>query len=432
MLHAAVVVVNRRTLRRAIGSTDVFCGGVTALAVCVIGLADGGFAPKAQRESLLAFALLAAGALVARTRVPLRRRELAMLAALAAFAAWIAMSKWWSSLPAAALPESERSLVYVAAVAAVLVGVGTRAVPYVLAGAVAGVTATSAYGLGDYLFSRPPLDRFEGRLLFRPLGYANAFGIYAALGIVLSVGLALWARTRLERAIALAPLAILVPTLYLTSSRGAWVALPVGIAVTLYVGRRLRSRVAFGALVIAGVTAGLFLGSGRGQAISLLGPNRPHYWRVAWQDYEEHPRLGSGAGTYGNYWINHRPTPEFVHDAHSLYVESLAELGPIGLALVVLALGLPLACRWDRRGPAVAVAAGGYVAFLVHAGIDWDWEVPAVTVPGLLCGAVLLVATRDPRTPGSSFRLRAALFGAVLALAVLALIRLRGGVGLHS
>ena len=43
-----------------------------------------------------------------------------------------------------------------------------------------------------------------------------------------------------RRIAALAPLAVLVPTLSLTSSRGAWVALPIGAVTMLYVGRLVR------------------------------------------------------------------------------------------------------------------------------------------------------------------------------------------------
>jgi hypothetical protein len=37
-------------------------------------------------------------------------------------------------------------------------------------------------------------------------------------------------------------------------------------------------------------------------------------------------------------------------------------------------------------------------AFLVHAGLDWDWELPAVVVAGLACGAVVTFA--EPEDAG--------------------------------
>src|SRR6266508_1361348 len=95
-----------------------------------------------------------------------------------------------------------------------------------------------------------------------------------------------------------------------------------------------------------------------------------------------------------------------VLDAHSLYLESLAELGPAGLALVLLAFGLPLALR--RRDALSAAVLPAYLAYLVHAGLDWDWEMPAVTLFGLACGVALVA--------GSGRRIRVA---GVARLAVL-------------
>jgi len=84
-----------------------------------------------------------------------------------------------------------------------------------------------------------------------------------------------------------------------------------------------------------------------------------------------------------------------VKDAHGLYIETLAELGPVGLALLLVALLAPLvAALRARRQPLVPFAAGAYLAFLLHAGVDWDWEVAGITLTGLFCGAALLVAAR--------------------------------------
>src|SRR5207244_7931370 len=85
-----------------------------------------------------------------------------------------------------------------------------------------------------------------------------------------------------------------------------------------------------------------------------------------------------------------------VLDAHSLYIEVLGELGVIGLLLVLGIFATPLlALRRVTRTPLTAAAAGAYAAYVLHAGLDWDWEVPAVTPAGLACGCVLLVAARD-------------------------------------
>lgn len=392
--------------------------GVTA-----VGLDEGGILPRTWRLALLAVLALTAAALIGRERIAVGRRDWIVILALAGFVVWNAASKYWSELPADALPEAERNLLYLAGIAAVVFGVDRGSLPALLGGTLAGVTAASAYGLGDYIFSRPPLNPFQGSLLFEPIGYANAVGIFAALGTVLAVGLALWAPTRRLRIAALAPLVVLVPTLYLTSSRGAWVALPIGIVTVLHVGGHVRSRVALGSLLAAGIAAGVLLGSGRDQALSLLGENRPRYWSVAWKDVEENPLLGSGAGTFGNFWLHHPTSGGYAHDAHNLYLETLAELGPLGLVLIGVSLGVPLLGLWRRQDAVTAAAAGAYVTFVLHAAVDWDWEFPAVALTGVLCGAAVLVGTRR-RSVALRFGLRTGLGGLVCLLAAFVLYRL--------
>jgi O-antigen ligase len=125
--------------------------------------------------------------------------------------------------------------------------------------------------------------------------------------------------------------------------------------------------------------------------LSSRAGNRSWYWHVAWQEVSASPVAGRGAGTFELAWLEEQPIPESILDAHSLYLETLAELGLVGLGLLALALAPPLvAALRGASGGASAAAAGGYVAFLFHAGVDWDWEMPAVTVAGLLCGAAAL------------------------------------------
>jgi hypothetical protein len=134
--------------------------------------------------------------------------------------------------------------------------------------------------------------------------------------------------------------------------------------------------------------------------LKLTGNGRAELWRVAWGEYVDHPVLGSGAGTYNRYWFRDRRAGFNALDAHGLYVESLAELGPIGLGLLIAALALPLlAAARIRNDPRLAVVLGAYVAFLVHTGVDWDRELPGVSLAGLLCGTVLLVAARRTEIP---------------------------------
>ncbi|HVD12261.1 MAG TPA: O-antigen ligase family protein [Gaiellaceae bacterium] len=160
---------------------------------------------------------------------------------------------------------------------------------------------------------------------------------------------------------------------------------------------------------------------------SLSGSNRSDYWRVAWREAEDHPWLGGGAGSYQRFWLRHRSADLPVRDAHSLYLETLAELGPLGLALLLCALAAPLAAVGAaRRSPLAAAALGAYVAFLVHAGIDWDWEMPAVTLAALVCGIALLLAARGAETRPLGRTPRAVGVGLAALLGAVALVGFAG------
>lgn len=107
-------------------------------------------------------------------------------------------------------------------------------------------------------------------------------------------------------------------------------------------------------------------------------------WEVAFEAFEEQPLHGTGAGTYQFQWDRNRSEDFPVVDAHSLYFEVLGELGVVGLLLIAGALGailIGLLRRLDggeRQAYAATIAL--LAAWAVHAGIDWDWEMPAVTV----------------------------------------------------
>ena len=105
-------------------------------------------------------------------------------------------------------------------------------------------------------------------------------------------------------------------------------------------------------------------------------------WRIARSAFSAEPVHGIGAGTYQLAWQRERPNGFRVVDAHSLYLESLAELGVVGLALLLVVLGgIVFALAAGLRGPerhAHAAALAAAIALLLHAGIDWDWEMPVL------------------------------------------------------
>ena len=157
--------------------------------------------------------------------------------------------------------------------------------------------------------------------------------------------------------------------------------------------------------------------------LSVSGNGRGDYWRVAWDAAREEPLLGVGAGGYEAEWLRERPVAVHARDAHNLYLETLAELGPIGLLLLAGTLVLPLwAAIRMRQARLVAAAVGAYAAYLVHASVDWDWELPAVAIPALFCAAAALTAGGADDAPWLTGRRRVLAVGLVAPVVAVALV----------
>jgi O-antigen ligase len=355
---------------------------LAAAAVVLFAFRDGGYDdPGSWRAAIVALLAVCGLALVLGRPARPCRLALVALLGLAAFSGWTALSALWSSDPAASLVEAQRAALYVALVAAALAVGG-----WLLPGTVAGIALVCAYAVGDRIVhGTPEFDPFEGTLLHEPLGYANALAGLTAIGVAAVAVLALRRRWRLPAATLAA---LFLVTLALTGSRGGWFAALAGCAVGLALALR-RARLAAAAGTVAGLVLALALvlpaGSLAHEEAGRVG-DRAWYWHVAWVQARDTPLAGRGAGTFELAWLEQQPIGASVRDAHSLYLENLAELGLVGLALLALALVPPLLAA----SPRTAAAAGAYTAFLVHAGADWDWEMPAVTGAGLLCGAALL------------------------------------------
>jgi O-antigen ligase len=123
-------------------------------------------------------------------------------------------------------------------------------------------------------------------------------------------------------------------------------------------------------------------------------------WKVAWHQFERRPVFGQGAGMFANTWARRRPTPLFVVDAHSLYLETLDELGGIGLVLLLIPMVTVLArvaSRARGRGrPLYGAVFAVLLGWALHAGVDWDWEMPVVTVVFFALGGFVLARRGHP------------------------------------
>ena len=125
--------------------------------------------------------------------------------------------------------EAARTGLYLAALGAFLIVVERATVRAFLVGILAGILALECYGLGQKAVERGDPDPTQGALLVGPIGYANALGILAAMATLLAIGLARDERRMAARAIFVAAAVISLVALTLTSSRGAFVALGVGL-----------------------------------------------------------------------------------------------------------------------------------------------------------------------------------------------------------
>jgi O-Antigen ligase len=159
--------------------------------------------------------------------------------------------------------------------------------------------------------------------------------------------------------------------------------------------------------------------------VSISSNGRDEYWRVAGREVAAHPWLGGGAGSFERYWHRERRTGYEARNAHNLYLETLAELGPFGLALLLLALAAPLAGLRRNRGAVATTAAAAYTAFLAHAALDWDWQLPAITLAALACSGALLVCARPTDAeygPATPLRPRFVALAGLVPLAVVAIV----------
>lgn len=156
--------------------------------------------------------------------------------------------------------------------------------------------------------------------------------------------------------------------------------------------------------------------------LSASGNGRWQLWHSAIDEFDSKPVSGRGAGSYEAWWLQHGSLPLFVQDAHSLYLETLGELGIVGFALLVgsFLTGLGTAVRRllrtrDDEQVMLAAVTAAFVGYAVAAAVDWMWELTIVSVVAVAClglaaGPATALATR-PRLvrPGEGLPIRARL-----------------------
>ncbi len=151
--------------------------------------------------------------------------------------------------------------------------------------------------------------------------------------------------------------------------------------------------------------------------LTAVGSVRARYWNEALEIFKAHPALGAGAAGYETARLRYRTQPLDVRQAHGYVVQTLADLGIVGLAITLALLIAwmwaagrathPFNRRWmaQRSPPSLAwrEVPVAYtperigmlsmlcivVVFGVHSFADWTWYVPGDALVALLCAGWL-------------------------------------------
>jgi hypothetical protein len=161
------------------------------------------------------------------------------------------------------------------------------------------------------------------------------------------------------------------------------------------------------AVICAGLAVAVAVGSGESTATPLSGgaarlatlsSDRYQYWDVALKAFAHDPIRGVGAGGWSVWWLRNRTVPDGAQDAHSLELQTLAELGLVGAVCLIAFLGgvgWAAARAWRADGAAAAGPLAGLVVYLSHSPLDWDWQMPALTAVALVLAGLLLAQARS-------------------------------------
>lgn len=162
------------------------------------------------------------------------------------------------------------------------------------------------------------------------------------------------------------------------------------------------------------------------------GGNRYDYWRIAWNQFKDHPLNGIGAGNFDRTYFLERRTKEDIRQAHSIEFGTLGELGLVGAALLGTFLLAVFLGAWKRSrevhlgepGIGLTVAAIGiFVVWLAQTSVDWLHLIPGLTGIALGGAAILLRSLRPKQDRGADlFPVPTPAVVVALALAVVAIV----------
>jgi O-antigen ligase len=303
---------------------------------------------------------------------------------IVAWLLWLALSAAWSENSEA----FSSTYAYVVFVPLMLMIVATvsdteRRLRAIIVAYVASAVVTILYGAfsGDLTAARAGIEGDEAR--FGGLGDPNELAMGLVPAIALVVGLLPGMRPGPRRLLAGAAIGLLLIGLVATQSRGGFVALGLGVVVTLVVaqGRRVAA-ISLTAIVLLFGAFVLLTTPGAAQRLSDDsdgGNGRSTLWRVAAQMFSDHPAIGVGFGQFrvesGNYVrelgkLNDVgmvvEEPKLVHNT---YLELLAETGVIGTGLFLAIVAACFAAALRAARLALARGRPGLAAIAQSAAV---------------------------------------------------------------
>jgi len=278
-------------------------------------------------------------------------------ALLALFLAWAGLSFIWAEEPAGAVDAAYRLGLNAVLLLIVYTAVRTPSDAIrVLAAFVIGATAATLLGLASGATTALGSEaRLSGE-------FENANELAASLvaTLTLTLGLAFVAKNSpVLRMAALAAAALAMFGILLTVSRGGLVALAVAAVAAIVFAGRWRPGIAALSTVAALLAVVYFVSFAPPAATARLtelegGTGREDIWKVAWRMVEDQPVRGVGAGNFGTSSIHYLLVPgtlrrsDFIVNtqkvAHNVYLGTLAELGIVGLALLLSVILALLGC----------------------------------------------------------------------------------------
>jgi O-antigen ligase len=286
--------------------------------------------------------------------------------ALTLLLVWAALSAIWAESAGAAVAAASRLGLNFLLLPIVYTAVRERRhVVWVMVAFVAGAAASAAYGL----LAGSPADE-EGRLS-GAVSDPNDLAAVLVAGVVLSATLAMVLKPPLLRLGAAVAAGFCAVSIFFTLSRGGLVALGLALIASLFVAGRWRARaMTVTAVAVLGTLAyfAAFAPLEARERVTVIegGSGRSDIWTVGWRMVEDKPVGGVGAGNFEVSSIHYLLEPgailrdEFIVDkpkvAHNTYLQVVAELGLVGLALFCSILAFSLACairaarRFTRAG----------------------------------------------------------------------------------